>query len=83
MKKRYGHKLCAKLSFNQFFVYRLRNLKFKPIPMYLPIGSRTSLVLRKNATVINIAQSHAQNRVSIDFSCTSSEIQNTDHSQCI
>ncbi|RZR74557.1 hypothetical protein BHM03_00038418 [Ensete ventricosum] len=35
--------------------------------------SRMSMVSRKNATVINFAQS----QVSIDFSCTVSEIQNT------
>ncbi|RZR90603.1 hypothetical protein BHM03_00018514 [Ensete ventricosum] len=34
----------------------------------------------KNMTVINFAQSHVQSRVSIDFSCTISEIQNTGHS---
>ncbi|RWV79197.1 hypothetical protein GW17_00059716, partial [Ensete ventricosum] len=26
-KKRYGHKPCAKSSFNRFFVYRLKNSK--------------------------------------------------------
>ncbi|RWV80361.1 hypothetical protein GW17_00058385 [Ensete ventricosum] len=41
--------------------------------------SRTSTVSRKNATVINFAQS----RVSIDFSCTVSEFQNTGHYLCI
>ncbi|RZS28632.1 hypothetical protein BHM03_00062255 [Ensete ventricosum] len=45
--------------------------------------SRTSTVLRKNMTVINIAQSNARCRVSIGFSCTISKIQNTGHSQCI
>ncbi|RWW31134.1 hypothetical protein BHE74_00018741 [Ensete ventricosum] len=43
------------------------------------MGSRTSIVSRKNATVINCAQS----RVLIDFSCTFLETQNFDHSQCI
>ncbi|RRT59577.1 hypothetical protein B296_00044383 [Ensete ventricosum] len=43
------------------------------------MGCLTSLVSRKNVTVINFAQS----RVSIDFSCTVSKIQNTGHSQCI
>ncbi|RRT40431.1 hypothetical protein B296_00044170 [Ensete ventricosum] len=33
--------------------------------------------------VINIAQSLARNRVSIDFSCTISEIQYTSHFQLI
>ncbi|RWV77231.1 hypothetical protein GW17_00061970 [Ensete ventricosum] len=41
--------------------------------------SRMSMVSRKNATVINFAQS----RVSIDFSCTVSEIQNTGLSRLI
>ncbi|RWV79472.1 hypothetical protein GW17_00059399 [Ensete ventricosum] len=82
-KKRYGHKHYVKSSFNRFFVYRLINSKFKPFPTYLPLGSRTSLVSRKNVTVINFAQSRAQNRVSIDFLCTVSEIQNTSHSQHI
>ncbi|RZS24507.1 hypothetical protein BHM03_00057585 [Ensete ventricosum] len=41
--------------------------------------SRMSMVSRKNATVINITQS----RVSIDFSCTVSEIQNTGLSRLI
>ncbi|RRT45880.1 hypothetical protein B296_00009926 [Ensete ventricosum] len=43
------------------------------------MGSHTSTVSRKNTTVINFAQS----RVSIDFSCTISEFQNTGHSQRI
>ncbi|RWW14795.1 hypothetical protein GW17_00021411 [Ensete ventricosum] len=47
------------------------------------MGSRTSMVLQKNMTVVNFAQSHVQSRVSISFSCTVSEIQNTDHSQRI
>ncbi|RWW44213.1 hypothetical protein BHE74_00050050 [Ensete ventricosum] len=41
--------------------------------------SRMSMVSRKNATVINFAQS----QVSIGFSCTISEIQNTGHSHLI
>ncbi|RRT32809.1 hypothetical protein B296_00055989 [Ensete ventricosum] len=41
--------------------------------------SRMSMVSRKNATVIKFAQS----RVSIDFLCTISEIQNTGHSRLI
>ncbi|RWW47064.1 hypothetical protein BHE74_00046979 [Ensete ventricosum] len=36
----------------------------------------------KNATVINIAQSHMRSQVSIGFSCTILEIQSTGHSQC-
>ncbi|RWV82863.1 hypothetical protein GW17_00055599 [Ensete ventricosum] len=38
-------------------------------------------VSRKNATVINFAQSHVQRRASIGLWCTISEFQNTDHSQ--
>ncbi|RWV77316.1 hypothetical protein BHE74_00023226 [Ensete ventricosum] len=41
--------------------------------------SRMSTILRKNATIIIFAQS----RVSINFSCTVLEIQNTGHSQRI
>ncbi|RWW66997.1 hypothetical protein BHE74_00025594 [Ensete ventricosum] len=81
VKKCDSHKLCAKLSFNRFFVYHLRNTKFKPIPTYLPIGSYTSLVSRKNAMVINFVQSRAQSQVSIGLSSSVSEIQNTGHSQ--
>ncbi|RRT33099.1 hypothetical protein B296_00045477 [Ensete ventricosum] len=47
--------------------------------MYLPMVSRMSMVSRKNATVIDLTQS----RVSIDFSCTISKIQNTGHSHLI
>ncbi|RWW56370.1 hypothetical protein BHE74_00036919 [Ensete ventricosum] len=47
--------------------------------MYLPMGSRTSMVSRKNVTVKNFVQS----QLSIDLSCTISETQNTGHSQCI
>ncbi|RWW40790.1 hypothetical protein BHE74_00053769 [Ensete ventricosum] len=43
------------------------------------MGSRTSAVSQKNTTVINFARS----RVSIDLSCTVSEIQNTGHSRRI
>ncbi|RRT71521.1 hypothetical protein B296_00017898 [Ensete ventricosum] len=42
-KKCYGHKLCAKSSFNRFFVYRLENSKVKSFLMYLHIGSRVSI----------------------------------------
>ncbi|RWV80721.1 hypothetical protein GW17_00057954 [Ensete ventricosum] len=42
------------------------------------MGSRMSIVPQKNAMVINFTQS----LVSIDFSCTVSEFQNTGHSQC-
>ncbi|RWW06602.1 hypothetical protein GW17_00030054 [Ensete ventricosum] len=47
------------------------------------MGSRTRKVSRKNATVINFAQSRSQSRLLISFSCTISEIQNTGHSQHI
>ncbi|RWV91685.1 hypothetical protein BHE74_00035723 [Ensete ventricosum] len=40
-------------------------------------------VSRKNATVINFAQSHAQSLVLISFSCYVSEFPNTTHSQRI
>ncbi|RWW49320.1 hypothetical protein BHE74_00044539 [Ensete ventricosum] len=40
---------------------------------------RRSMISRKNVTVINFAHS----QVSIDFSHTISEFQNTRHSQCI
>ncbi|RZR95957.1 hypothetical protein BHM03_00024865 [Ensete ventricosum] len=43
------------------------------------MGSRTSTVSLKYPTVINFVQS----RVSIDFSCTISKIQNFGHSQHI
>ncbi|RRT59937.1 hypothetical protein BHE74_00044108 [Ensete ventricosum] len=43
------------------------------------MGSRTSMVSRKNVMVINVTQS----RVSIGFSCTVSEFQNNRHSQQI
>ncbi|RRT76449.1 hypothetical protein B296_00016607 [Ensete ventricosum] len=47
------------------------------------MGSHTSTVSRKYATIINSAQSRAQSLVSISFSCTVSEFQNTGHSQRI
>ncbi|RRT83500.1 hypothetical protein B296_00001444, partial [Ensete ventricosum] len=82
-KKCDGHKLCTKLrsksSFDQFFVHHLINSKYWPFLMYYPIKSLTSTVLRKNVTVIKFAQC----RVSIDFSCSVSKIQNNGHSQCI
>ncbi|RWV88382.1 hypothetical protein GW17_00049531 [Ensete ventricosum] len=68
-------KSCAKSSFVQFFVHRLKNLKYWSFPMYLPMGSRTSMVSRKNVTVINFIQS----RLSIGLSYTISETQNIDH----
>ncbi|RRT31751.1 hypothetical protein B296_00054752 [Ensete ventricosum] len=43
------------------------------------MGIHTSMVSRKNAMVIDFAQS----LVSIDFSCTVSEFQNTGHSKRI
>ncbi|RZS24154.1 hypothetical protein BHM03_00057182 [Ensete ventricosum] len=47
------------------------------------MGSRTNMVSRKNTTVIKFARSRMQSHVSIDFSCTVSEIQNIGHSQRI
>ncbi|RRT33565.1 hypothetical protein B296_00042057 [Ensete ventricosum] len=82
-KKNDGQKLCAKSrtesSFDRFFVHRLGNSKYRPFTMYWPMVSRMSMVSRKNATVINFARS----RVSIGFSCTVSDIQNTGHSRLI
>ncbi|RWV95222.1 hypothetical protein GW17_00042162 [Ensete ventricosum] len=43
------------------------------------MGSRTSMVSRKNVMVINFVQS----RVTISFSCTIFEFQNYGHSQRI
>ncbi|RWW55284.1 hypothetical protein BHE74_00038092 [Ensete ventricosum] len=47
------------------------------------MASSMSMVSRKNVMVINFARSHAQIRVSIGFSCTVLEIQNTGHSRRI
>ncbi|RRT33096.1 hypothetical protein B296_00045475 [Ensete ventricosum] len=47
------------------------------------MGSRTCMLSRKNATVINNTLSRAQSQVSIGFSCTISEIENTGQSQHI
>ncbi|RWV81002.1 hypothetical protein GW17_00057633 [Ensete ventricosum] len=47
------------------------------------MGSRTSSLSQKNTTVKNFARSRALSRVSIDFSYTISEIQNTGQSQRI
>ncbi|RRT35446.1 hypothetical protein B296_00051838 [Ensete ventricosum] len=47
------------------------------------MGNRMSMVSRKNAMVINIAQCHAQSLVLISFSCDISEFQNTGHSERI
>ncbi|RRT33534.1 hypothetical protein B296_00035087, partial [Ensete ventricosum] len=49
MKKRNGHKFCAKshaeLSFDLFFVHPPKNLKYWPFPKYKPMRSHTSLVV--------------------------------------
>ncbi|RRT39024.1 hypothetical protein B296_00055123 [Ensete ventricosum] len=47
------------------------------------MGSRTTNVSRKNVTVIKFMRSPTQSRVSIDFSCTVSKIQNIGHSRRI
>ncbi|RZS23203.1 hypothetical protein BHM03_00056087 [Ensete ventricosum] len=47
------------------------------------MGSRMSTVSQKNSTAIYFTRSRAQSPVSIDFSCTVSEIQKTGHSRCI
>ncbi|RWW66994.1 hypothetical protein BHE74_00025590 [Ensete ventricosum] len=86
-KKRNGHKLCAKshakLSFDRFFMHYLGNSKYWLFPTYYAMGSRTSIVSRKNASVINFAQSRTLSRVSIDFWSAVLEIQNIGHSQRI
>ncbi|RWW53459.1 hypothetical protein BHE74_00040040 [Ensete ventricosum] len=50
-------KFTRKSSFDHFFVHHPKNLKYWPFPTYSPWVSRTSMVLSKNATVINVAQS--------------------------
>ncbi|RWW35830.1 hypothetical protein BHE74_00059194, partial [Ensete ventricosum] len=82
-RKRDGHKLFTESSFDQFFVHRLGNSKYWSFPSYKPMGSRTSMLSQNIMTVINFARSRALSRVSIGFSCTVSEIQNTGDSQCI
>ncbi|RWV82180.1 hypothetical protein GW17_00056347 [Ensete ventricosum] len=47
------------------------------------MGSHTRMVSRKNMTVINFVQSRTRSRVSIGFSCTVLELQNTSHSHHI
>ncbi|RRT35681.1 hypothetical protein B296_00038008 [Ensete ventricosum] len=66
MKKYDDHKLCAKSSVNQY----IGNSKYWLFLMYLPMGTRMSMVSRKNVTIIN---SNTQNHVSIRFSCTISK----------
>ncbi|RZR91201.1 hypothetical protein BHM03_00019278 [Ensete ventricosum] len=79
MKKLNGHKLYTKSRFDRFFAHYLENSKYSPFPMYYPIGSRTSMVSRKNTMVINFTQS----RGSISFSCTILVSKKTVHSQYI
>ncbi|RRT31758.1 hypothetical protein B296_00054917 [Ensete ventricosum] len=62
---------------------RLRISKYWSFLTYYPIGSHTSTILQKITMVINFVQSRVESRVLIDFSCTVSEFQNTDHSQCM
>ncbi|RRT60477.1 hypothetical protein B296_00038525 [Ensete ventricosum] len=64
-------------------MHHLRNSKYWPFSMYYPTGSCTNTVSRKNTTVKNFVQNHARSQVSIDFSRTISEIQNTGHFQRI
>ncbi|RZS12125.1 hypothetical protein BHM03_00043519 [Ensete ventricosum] len=47
----------AESGYNQFFVHCLGNSKYWPFPTYLPIGSYTNTVTRKNAMVINFERS--------------------------
>ncbi|RWW67513.1 hypothetical protein BHE74_00025040, partial [Ensete ventricosum] len=79
VKKHNGYKLYKMSSFNWFFVHYFGNLKYRSFPTYWAMGSHTSMVSRKNATIINFAQS----RVSIGFSSIISKIQNSSHSQRI
>ncbi|RWW69708.1 hypothetical protein BHE74_00022673 [Ensete ventricosum] len=70
MKKCDDHKLCTKSSVNRVFMHHIGNLKYWLFLMYLPMGTRMSMVSRKNVTIIN---SITQNHVSIRFSCTISK----------
>ncbi|RWV95223.1 hypothetical protein GW17_00042167 [Ensete ventricosum] len=60
MKKRDGHYICMKSSFDRFLVHHLGSSKYWPFPTYYPMGSRTSMFSRKNVTVINFAQSRVR-----------------------
>ncbi|RRT39412.1 hypothetical protein B296_00047774 [Ensete ventricosum] len=64
-------------------MHHLEISKYYPFLTYETMGCRTSMVSLKNVMVINITQSHVQCRVSIGFSRTILEFQNTHHSQCI
>ncbi|RWW41023.1 hypothetical protein BHE74_00053517 [Ensete ventricosum] len=75
MKKREGHKVCTKSRAESSFDW------FLCAPSLNSMGSRMSTVSQKNSTVINFARCHAHSRVSIGFSYTTSEIQNTCHSR--
>ncbi|RWW04025.1 hypothetical protein BHE74_00024542 [Ensete ventricosum] len=44
MKNHKGHKLCAKLRFNRFFVHHIRNSKYWSFLMYQPMGSHIGMV---------------------------------------
>ncbi|RWW42128.1 hypothetical protein BHE74_00052346 [Ensete ventricosum] len=80
---KYFARIARTVECRSVFPTPTQKFKILAIPDVLPMGSRTSLVSRKNTTVINFARSRAQSRVSIDFSCIVSEIQNTGHSRRI
>ncbi|RRT60474.1 hypothetical protein B296_00038519, partial [Ensete ventricosum] len=60
-----------------------RKFKILAIPNVLTDGKSYEHSFMKNMTVLNFVQCRKRRQVSIDFSCTISEIQYTSHSQRI
>ncbi|RWW75704.1 hypothetical protein BHE74_00016260 [Ensete ventricosum] len=71
------------VEFRTIFRSPSRKFKILVIPNVLALGKSYEHGFVKNTTVIKFAQCRVRTRVSIDFSCTNSEIQNTGDSQCI
>ncbi|RWV87345.1 hypothetical protein GW17_00050672, partial [Ensete ventricosum] len=84
MKKCDGHKLCPKSSFDRFLFHApSRNFKILAITNVLAHRNSYEQCFTKNKTVINIVKVTLKSRVSIGFSRTLVEFQNTGHSQHI
>ncbi|RZS16106.1 hypothetical protein BHM03_00048060 [Ensete ventricosum] len=82
MKKRDGQTL-RRVEFRSVFCAPSRKFKILVFPILLAHGKSYKHAFAKKYDGHKLCANFAQIRVSIGFSCTVTEIQNTGHSRCI
>ncbi|RRT39609.1 hypothetical protein BHE74_00041038 [Ensete ventricosum] len=71
--------VASRVEFRSIFCAPSRKFKILVIPVLLAHGKSYKHGFMKKCDSHKFARSRTLSRISIDFSCTISEIQNTDH----